>query len=209
MTNTKLQKVALFDFDKTIHNGDTIGTYALCNLLKRPHHVIFIICFAILYCLHKFHITDRRSVLTFQFMPIKYFTDNELCQIFRDKVDNNYFPNIVAELKKKKEEGYHIVICTASVYAYMQYCELPFDCLIATNTERVNGRYTNKLIGKECKGAEKVVRINEYLKENNIEIDYENSYGYSDSKHDIPMLKLVKNRKRVALKTGELSEFLC
>ena len=38
-------------------------------------------------------------------------------------------------------------------------------------------------------------------------IDYENSYGYSDSNDDIPMLSLVKHKKRVLLKTGEMIEF--
>ncbi len=209
MNTPKLQKVALFDFDKTIHNGDTIATYTRANLMKRPHHLLFILCFLIMYCLNKCHLIDRRHVLKFQFIPVKHFTNEELREIFKTKVEHNYFANIVDELNKKKEEGYHIILCTASVYAYMKYNDLHIDGLIATQTKIIDGRYTNILIGKECKGAEKVNRINEYLKDNKIEIDYENSYGYSDSKHDIPMLKMVKNRKKVALKTGILSEFIC
>ena len=43
-----------------------------------------------------------------------------------------------------------------------------------------------------------------YVDGENIEIDYENSYAYSDSKHDLPMLKLVKNRYLVNKKNGEI-----
>ena len=59
-----------------------------------------------------------------------------------------------------------------------------------------------------CKGNEKVERINNFLRESNIEIDYENSYAYSDSKSDLPMLSLVKNSFLVNKKDGTVIEEL-
>ena len=50
-------------------------------------------------------------------------------------------------------------------------------------------------------------RLLECLKEHDIQIDYDNSYGYSDSNSDIPMLSLVQNKKRVLLKTGQIIDF--
>lgn len=57
------------------------------------------------------------------------------------------------------------------------------------------------------KNAEKVVRLNSILKQLGLEIDYDNSYAYSDSLHDIPMLKMVKNRIRIN-KNGEMTLFI-
>ena len=53
------------------------------------------------------------------------------------------------------------------------------------------------MIGKNCKNEEKVKRIQEVIKNHNLEIDYDLSYAYSDSLHDIPMLK---NGKKIVLK---------
>ena len=40
------------------------------------------------------------------------------------------------------------------------------------------------MIGKNCKNEEKVKRIQEVIKNHNLEIDYDLSYAYSDSLHD-------------------------
>lgn len=64
------------------------------------------------------------------------------------------------------------------------------------------------MIGKNCKDEHKVDRIDAYMKDKVEEIDYDAFYAYSDSKSDIPMLKLVKNRYKVDTHDGSLSEFL-
>ena len=53
-----------------------------------------------------------------------------------------------------------------------------------------DGKYTGK-IGKNCKGEEKVQRINAWLKEQGLSIDKEHSAGYGDSPSDAPMLRLT------------------
>ena len=63
------------------------------------------------------------------------------------------------------------------------------------------------MIGKNCKNEEKVVRIQDILKNHNLSIDYDQSYAYSDSLHDIPMLSMVKNRIKVDTKDGHMSTF--
>lgn len=49
------------------------------------------------------------------------------------------------------------------------------------------------MVGENCKGEEKVRRLKEYLQEHNIEVDYKNSYMFSDSLSDKPLLDLVGN----------------
>ena len=85
---------------------------------------------------------------------------------------------------------------------------MPVDGILGTKTKIVNGKYTSRMIGKNCKNAEKVVRLNIVLKQLDLEIDYDNSYAYSDSLHDIPMLKMVKNRIRINKKNGEMTPFI-
>ena len=47
--------------------------------------------------------------------------------------------------------------------------------------------------GENCKGEEKIKRLMAYLKENNIEVDFKNSYMFSDSLSDLPLFNLVGN----------------
>ena len=47
--------------------------------------------------------------------------------------------------------------------------------------------------GNNCKGQEKVRRLKAVLKEKNIEADFKNSYMFSDSLSDKPLLDLVGN----------------
>ena len=109
--------------------------------------------------------------------------------------------------KKKKAEGYTIYICSASVEAYLRFCKLPVDEILGTKTDIKDGKYTSQMIGKNCKNEEKVKRIQEVIKNHNLEIDYDLSYAYSDSLHDIPMLKMVKNRIKIDTKDGHMSTF--
>ena len=105
-------------------------------------------------------------------------------------------------------EGYHVWLVSASPEPYLFCTDLNVEKILGTKVERKNGRWTNHIISKNCKNEEKVVRIQEVLDEMNLAIDYENSYAYSDSTSDIPMLKLVKNRVRINKKNGEMSPFI-
>ena len=109
---------------------------------------------------------------------------------------------------KNKEEDNVIIMITASPYAYMKYFKYYdlADEVIGTEFFYENSRYKNQFIGENCKGIEKVKRIKAVLGKLGIEIDYENSYAYSDSKSDLPMLSLTKNAFLVSKKDGEVIE---
>jgi len=139
--------------------------------------------------------------------PLDFMSDEELECFYKHYVEPYYYPNVVEEMKKRKAEGCIIILCTASSEAYMKYNSLPIDVLMGTITKRINHHATSQIINKNCKNEEKVNRIQEYLLENHYVIDYDHSWGYSDSSSDMPMLNLVKNKIRVELKTGALSQW--
>ena len=87
------------------------------------------------------------------------------------------------------------MLVTASPDAYMKYFKKlgVVDEVIGTRLQQRNGRYTHAIEGRNCKGAEKAARIEAYLKERELSIDFEGSSAYSDCMSDLPMLKLVKN----------------
>ena len=193
----KSVKCAFFDFDNTIAKGDTIFKLLVYTIKKHPLTIVrflLTILYGIGYILHLVSKEKLKETILF---PLDLFNSEELKTFYQEKVVPSYYPHMVQELQKRKDEGYLVFLVTASSEAYMRFNELPIDILMGTQTEIIDGEYTSHIVGKNCKDAHKVERINAYLEKNNLSIDYEHSYGYSDSTSDIPMLKLVKNRVRI------------
>ncbi len=64
--------------------------------------------------------------------------------------------------------------------------------LLATNAEYANGRYTGHIAGTACFREGKVVRVNEWLAAQNLTLaGFSQSFFYSDSVNDIPLLEVV------------------
>lgn len=203
----KKVKCAFFDFDNTIAKGDTIYKLLPYTLKRHPLSIFRFVKTAFLGIGYVFHIVSIETLKSSILFPLDLFSPGELEKFYRDIVEPSYYPHMVQELKKRQDEGCIVFLVTASSEAYMRYNKLPIDVLMGTVTKQVNGRYTSKIIGKNCKKENKCDRINDYLKAHDYELDYDHSYAYSDSTSDIPMLKMVKNRYRASLEDGSLSEF--
>ena len=64
--------------------------------------------------------------------------------------------------------------------------------LIATDPEYIGGRYTGKIAGTPSFKHGKVIRVNDWLSGMNKRIaDFDESYFYSDSINDLPLLEVV------------------
>ncbi|WP_249029562.1 HAD family hydrolase [Tannockella kyphosi] len=196
-----MRRVALFDFDNTLIKGDSIHKLVLYYLKQNPISFLYlwkVAYYYICYVLGIFRIEKAKDALLF---PLKKMSTKEIDLFIEKEIVPNLYENVVQELEDKKEQGFLIFIVSASAEKYLKRIPLPADYFIGT-------RYKdNQLVGKNCVSINKVPRIEKVLKEENIEIDYDNSYGYSDSPLDIPMLDMVKNRIQVELKTGMMKEY--
>lgn len=202
------QKFAFFDYDDTLIHGDS-GTALLKYYLKKHPLAIFkLLKVGILFPLYLIGLVKFQTAKTAWLFPMDNLSDDELNDFYQTCLVPKYYPNVIKELKDKKNDGYLIYICSASIEGYLRFCDLPVDGILGTKTEIINGKHTSKMIGKNCKNEEKVKRLNEIIDELGVEIDYDNSFAYSDSTHDIPMLKMVKNRIRINKKNGEMTPFI-
>lgn len=202
-----LTKFAFFDFDDTLIHGDSGSKLLKYYIKKHPLSCFRLLKVAYHYVLYLLHLEPLNKAKSAWLYPLDMMNDQEIELFYQECIETSYYPGVIEELKKKKEEGYTIYICSASVEAYLRFCRLPVDEIIGTKTEIINGRYTSRMIGKNCKNEEKVVRIQEIIKNHNLAIDYDQSYAYSDSLHDIPMLSMVKNRIKIDTKDGHMSTF--
>lgn len=187
---------AFFDFDDTLAKGDSIFPFLL-YCIKRgiaPKHQLFKAAAGFLRW--KIQPSSGRAVKEWSLSYIKDRTVEEMDGIardfFRDVQQKAFFADAAPELFRLREQGVKIVIVSASSDLYMKVLPefLPVDAVISTVCETRDGRYTGK-IGKNCKGEEKVRRIEAWLKEQGLSIDKEHSAGYGDSPSDAPMLLLT------------------
>lgn len=196
-------KFAFFDFDDTIAKGDSLfKLYPFC-FKRYPLSLLELIPLLIYFLFYACHFISNDTMKEQLLVPLKYLEEDELKEFYNTCIIPTIYPHMIDEIIKRKNEGCLCIVITASSEAYMKYHHLPIDYLMGTKTQY----HTNKLIGHNCKGQEKVARIHEYLVQNNYSIDYEHSYAYSDSDVDLPMLQLVKNRIRINKKDGSMSLF--
>ncbi len=90
-----------------------------------------------------------------------------------------------------KQQGHFILIITATNRFVTEPIaeELGVDHLIATDPELINNAYTGAISGIPSFKEGKVIRLKNWMKENDYTLD--GSYFYSDSHNDIPLLEIV------------------
>lgn len=201
--------VLLLDIDYTVINTDSMVDFFIYSLKNKTLKTIiklpYIIFTLIMYLVKIVPLKKAKEAI---FYPIVDFSEDELKDFFDSRIMKKINESMKKVIYKNKEEHNVVIMITASPYAYMKYFKYYdfADEVIGTELFCENSRYKNQFIGENCKGIEKIQRINAVLDKLGIEIDYENSYAYSDSKSDLPMLSLAKNAFLVNKKNGEVIE---
>lgn len=193
MTSTAF---AFFDFDDTIAKGDSIFPYLLYAIKRgyAPKRQLLTAAYGFLRW--KIQPSSGRKVKEMSLSFLKGRSVEEMDalarEFFREVQMKAVFSASTEEFFRLREQGVKIVVVSASSDAYMRVLPefLPIDAVISTVCEVTDGRYNGKM-GKNCKGEEKVRRIEAWLHEQGLSIDKEKSYGYGDSPSDAPMLLLT------------------
>lgn len=201
---------AIFDIDYTIINVDSMFSMLFFGIKKKPWIILFTPIIIVKIGLALLKIIDIKKAKEAIYLPLKFLDETELEEFYNTILLKKINVKVMEKLKMHKENGCYILLASASPEIYLKYFEKNHyvDKVIGTKLENINGKYTNKFQGENCKGIEKLKRINEYLDENNLEIDFDKSFAYSDSLSDKPMLSLVKNRYKVSKKQGTIGEFI-
>ncbi|GFR36323.1 HAD-IB family hydrolase [Thermobrachium celere] len=191
-----IKKVAIFDVDKTIINGDSMFMLLFYTIKKKPKAIIGLPRLFIMLVLYALNVIDTKKAKEEMFYVINYLNEKDLEDFFKEKILKHTFFDAKEEIIKRKKEGYTIILVSASPECYIKYFKKYFDVdfVLGTILRKTQEGYTNIIDGENCKGEEKVLRLKKLLQEKNIEIDRENSLCYSDSLSDMPLFNLVENR---------------
>lgn len=184
----------LYDFDKTVFNGESGSEFWLFCLKRHPKLIKYLPrqlkglfdCYA----LHKISEVRAKELL---YSCLSAIDAEKEAALFWEKNAfriNSWF--------KPREHDVPVIVCSASpVFQIKPICDkLGVTLLIATKMDTETG----KISGKNCKGEEKVRRISVQAAE------YEIRDVYTDDiVSDRPILEL-SGRKKFRVKDGELSE---
>lgn len=184
------------DFDDTLARGDSILPYLLYCIRRKLAPKRQFLKAAAAFLRWKLKPATGRAAKEITLSYIAGRTVAEMDEVarafFRDVQSARFFREGVAEMQRLRESGVRVVVVSASSDVYMRVLPefLPCDDVLCTVCEVVGGVYTGK-VGPNCKGEEKVRRINAWLDMQALRIDKEASSGYGDSPSDAPMLLLT------------------
>lgn len=186
------KKLALYDFDKTVVDCESIVELYKYGFKNKKINILK--TFGGLSCAYiKSKIKSDFDIMKTQMVSIiKYFSEDELKSFVTDYLYPKFFFKEFEENFNSHDKDTIKILCSASASPYLKYVKeiYDFDYIIGTELDE-----NYKLTSGNNKKDIKVKNIKRLLDKKDIDIDYENSSAYSDSyKDDKYMLRLVKNR---------------
>ncbi|MDO6594496.1 HAD family phosphatase [Neptuniibacter sp. 1_MG-2023] len=190
--------LAIFDLDNTLLGGDSDHAWGefLCEKgivdsdeYRRANDYF--------YDQYKNGGLDIYEFLDFALRPLATLNKEKLNtlhqQFMAEKIEPIILPKALELLKNHRERGDYLLIITATNHFVTGPIanRLGVDAIIATDPEMIDGNYTGKVTGIPCFQEGKVTRLNDWLSANPYTL--EDSYFYSDSHNDLPLLQLVTN----------------
>jgi len=140
---------------------------------------------------------DIFEFLSFSLQPLTKFTLAQLNELHQRYMQTFIEPRITVEARalvnKHRQQNDTLLIITATNRFITAPIAKAFaiDHLLATEPELVGDKYTGKVTGTPCYREGKVERLHTWLADNNESMD--NSWFYSDSHNDLPLLNEVTN----------------
>ena len=191
--------LALFDLDNTILAGDSDYNWSrfliqegyLDGAIHAEKNEKF-------YADYKAGTLDIYAFVEFQFKPLARNPRTVLNQLLKKYVEEVIKPMITekarALVKRHQDEGDLIIVITATnSFITKPIAELfGIKNLIGTDPEEKEGEFTGKVSGVPSFKEGKVTRLEAWLKGKNLSLaSFENSYFYSDSHNDLPLMQKV------------------
>ena len=199
-------RFAFFDFDNTLSRGDSVVPFLL-SAVRHGYAPPSQLLRAVRGYLHQLRHPEQVSYsksIAFSFIKGRRREEIDTLgrSFFREKLCPRFYHDGMSELWQLKAAGYTIVVVTASAEAYMRLLPefLPVDAVLSTPCETADDVYTGAF-GANCRGEEKVRRIEAYLQSGGMTVDAD-SRSYGDSPSDAPMLRLTEHPILVNPKRG-------
>lgn len=192
----KAIKVAIFDFDDTIFQGQSHSHFF--RFLKRNHVSLLRKIKYYLKC-YIFNVSDNdrekkemalNLIEGMSFEQVTNITDSFYSKVIKPRL--NY--NIVEFAQFLKRKNYILVLASGGFDIYLKnfVSEFNFDIAVTSNVLFESNVCCGKIDGDECLGKVKLNLVTQAL--NEYSVDWSKSVAISDHITDIPIFNLVDNK---------------
>jgi HAD superfamily hydrolase (TIGR01490 family) len=187
--------VAFFDLDGTLLDGDTDVLWG--DVLTE--HGVFdpetTAAFQRGYASGEF---DPEDFVARFLSPIKEHGHDACLPWLRELLDHHVLPSLRSEALERlawhRTKGHELVLATATneflTRPIAEHLQIPH--LLASPAEQINGKYTGRPAGPACFRSAKLHYVRKWSEDAGHELEQTNSWFYSDSIHDLPLLEAVK-----------------
>jgi putative phosphoserine phosphatase/1-acylglycerol-3-phosphate O-acyltransferase len=195
---------ALFDFDGTLYTGHIwqdlvrhhratrrhrrwVVAYVAWNMARVPLYKLGLMSQAVLY---------RTWGETMAWL-LRGWGVGESQALFDRLTAEQILPNlrtdILARLREHQEKGHLVALASGAFAPWLQTIARRLDVphAIGTPLEVRNGRYTGRIVKPLCQGPDKLARVQAYLAEKGIAVDWAASFAYADGGTDLSLLSQV------------------
>ncbi len=195
-----MTKLAIFDLDNTLINTDSDHSWPQYLMKKGLVDIEYTQAQN-----DKFYrdyqqgCLDIDEFLAFHLAPLSRYSMEELDEMHREFCAEFIEPHITPMQRmlvdSHRDAGDELlVISSTNEFIISPICRLfGIDNIIGTQLEiGADGRYTGRYIGTPSLKEGKITRLHQWLEARGKQLsDYETVYFYSDSKNDLPLLRLV------------------
>lgn len=186
------KQIAVFDFDGTLIQGDSVvallfyarkrSCLSLSGMLKAGWYGL----------MYRLRLTDALTAKGHSHAFLSRMAEADRQAFLRDfagTLTARVYKDGLAQIKKHREQGDLVVICSASCQCYMRYVAetLGADALLCTPSA-ADGTVT----GPNCRGEEKVRRVREWLEQQRLPLDCI-AAAYGDTAGDAPILRASRH----------------
>jgi phosphatidylglycerophosphatase C len=169
----------VYDFDRTIYNGDSSVDFYIFVLCKKPYLIVFLPLQVWGMALYLIGIYSKENMKEMFFIFVRFISVQKMVLCFWDKNRKK----IKSWYMRQKKDTDVIISASPEFLLAPLVCGFFGVTLIASRLDESTGKY----IGKNCFGEEKVVRLYTIYPE--VAIDN----FYSDSYVDTPLACIAKN----------------
>lgn len=189
-------KLAIFDLDNTLIGGDSDCLWG--EFLSEQGYVDSEAYQAGHEKFYQEYVKGTMNIYAFLEFQLKVLADNDRQTLeewrknyIEKKIKPLMLPKAIELVEDHRQQGHELLIITATNRFITEPIakEFNIDNLIACEPEIKDGQYTGKVVGTPSYASGKVTRLNEWLKEH--KQTFEETWFYSDSHNDIPLLKEV------------------
>lgn len=188
--------LALFDLDNTLLTGDSDYLWG-CFLTEKGlvDRELYEQANQRFYEDYKNGDLDIHEFLAFALTPLAENNADDLHVMHKEFMESSIKPIMNQAGKNKIEEHRNkgdlpvIITATNSFVTGPIANAFGINELIATEPEKIDGSFTGKVAGTPCFREGKIAKLNEWLKQ--CDANLEDSYFYSDSHNDLPLLEQV------------------